>query len=201
MGYSKALPIEEIRRRRFESWRKWKAKKLLNEPDYFNRIKRSWRAPRKHPRLKKTKAQLMENGKVCRKRWWANLPEDRKQIYREKRNALNRKRRAILGVEHFRIKARARNAKRRAMKRSATINPKAIAEWMERAIRNKYATCYYCGRRVKGALVHFDHVIALSKGGLHEVSNLCVACASCNLKKSSKGLKEWQSLPQKFLAL
>ena len=50
-------------------------------------------------------------------------------------------------------------------------------------------TCYYC----KCALdyttpkqVHLDHVIPLSKGGLHTLSNVVWSCASCNSSKSNK---------------
>jgi 5-methylcytosine-specific restriction endonuclease McrA len=43
--------------------------------------------------------------------------------------------------------------------------------------------CRYCRvPLVKGA-THLDHRTPLSRGGAHEPSNVCLACASCNLKK------------------
>jgi len=39
---------------------------------------------------------------------------------------------------------------------------------------------------------HIDHVVPLSRGGLHELSNLVIACAPCNLSKGPKLLSEWR---------
>lgn len=50
--------------------------------------------------------------------------------------------------------------------------------------------CAYCGLVATG--IHIDHIIPLSKGGLDTVSNLTVSCASYNLSKGSKSLKEWK---------
>ena len=43
--------------------------------------------------------------------------------------------------------------------------------------------CYWCGKRRKPTL---DHVIPLSKGGLHVAENVVVSCLSCNSKKQAK---------------
>ncbi|MBB6262140.1 phage FluMu protein gp41 [Paenochrobactrum gallinarii] len=48
--------------------------------------------------------------------------------------------------------------------------------------------CRYCGS-MNGPF-HFDHVFPWSKGGEHTVSNLVVACQTCNLKKKDKTIKE-----------
>ena len=47
--------------------------------------------------------------------------------------------------------------------------------------------CDYCG----AAGEHFDHIIALAKGGVHCVSNLRLACARCNLNKHTKSVTEF----------
>ena len=36
-----------------------------------------------------------------------------------------------------------------------------------------------------------DHVLPLSRGGLHEVNNLVPACRKCNFNKHDKTLEEW----------
>jgi 5-methylcytosine-specific restriction endonuclease McrA len=46
-------------------------------------------------------------------------------------------------------------------------------------------TCYYCAKRI-GGVPHIDHIVPLSKGGRHEVSNLCVSHERCNLSKQAK---------------
>lgn len=45
--------------------------------------------------------------------------------------------------------------------------------------------CYWCGTDCQGSY-HVDHYTPLSKGGLHVISNLVIACPSCNLRKSAK---------------
>lgn len=48
-------------------------------------------------------------------------------------------------------------------------------------------TCRYCGAR--NPLMSVDHVVAVTKGGTDEESNLVAACQSCNAKKNNKPLK------------
>lgn len=38
---------------------------------------------------------------------------------------------------------------------------------------------------------HIDHVIPLARGGMHEIGNLVIACASCNLRKHDRTPDEW----------
>lgn len=53
--------------------------------------------------------------------------------------------------------------------------------------------CSYCPAVVHGKDAHIDHVIPLSRGGKHLLSNLCVSCQPCNNRKYNK-------LPHEFLA-
>jgi len=49
--------------------------------------------------------------------------------------------------------------------------------------------CVICGRSPAvdvGTKLHIDHIIAWSKGGLNELSNLRVLCSDCNLGKGDK---------------
>lgn len=59
--------------------------------------------------------------------------------------------------------------------------------------------CYYCSTRVVG-VPHIDHILALARGGRHEVSNLCVSHKSCNLSKQAKLIAELD-LPQRLLPI
>ncbi|GAA6196674.1 hypothetical protein NBRC116598_21180 [Pseudophaeobacter arcticus] len=49
--------------------------------------------------------------------------------------------------------------------------------------------CVYCGC-IEGPF-HIDHLWPVSKGGSNDPSNLVVSCASCNLSKGGKSLREW----------
>jgi len=67
--------------------------------------------------------------------------------------------------------------------RRARINNcevKATPKIVEEARKNAGDCCYYCGKKGKLTLDHFD---PLSKGGAHCVSNFVFACFSCNSRK------------------
>jgi len=50
----------------------------------------------------------------------------------------------------------------------------------------KESICYWCNLPLDGKVVHLDHFYPLSTGGMHEIYNLVVSCASCNMRKSNK---------------
>lgn len=54
-------------------------------------------------------------------------------------------------------------------------------------------TCQYCGATPTNAILHVDHITAVSNGGTNEMDNLITSCMPCNLGKSSNSL---QSIPQ-----
>lgn len=47
-------------------------------------------------------------------------------------------------------------------------------------------SCFYCHCDLNGVKIHVDHFVPLSKGGLHSISNLVIACEPCNLRKGVK---------------
>lgn len=93
--------------------------------------------------------------------------------------------------------------KRRALERAATVNLLGIRAFVKGVKSKPSAVCYYCQRKVSTAHVHFDHIIALSRGGLHAVENLCVSCSACNMSKGAKPMTEWARtcVPQQLLNL
>jgi len=48
--------------------------------------------------------------------------------------------------------------------------------------------CTYCGRRPPEVVLHLDHVVPFSAGGLTTAENLRTACHECNLGKSATTL-------------
>ena len=93
-----------------------------------------------------------------------------------------------------------RDKRKRAMG-ITTVRFDLIVKWMS-AVRSKpFTVCYYC-RRVRSSLdIHFDHVVPLSKGGAHEVGNLCVSCESCNCSKGARRISQWPQIPEPMLDL
>jgi hypothetical protein len=98
------------------------------------------------------------------------------------------------------VKARARQYK--AIKRGAALgDPKIISQWMSRVRKTPFARCHWCGTKVPGKNVHFDHIVALAIGGPHSIDNLCASCPECNMSKQDKVLSKWIVRGQTFLSI
>ncbi|GAC1353782.1 MAG: hypothetical protein NVS4B11_21890 [Ktedonobacteraceae bacterium] len=52
-------------------------------------------------------------------------------------------------------------------------------------------TCAYCG--AKDVPLQIEHILARATGGTNRVSNLCLACEPCNLKKGTQALQDFVS--------
>jgi len=96
----------------------------------------------------------------------------------EKENARNK----IYLATHPHVVAQ-HNGRRRAAKANAPINDLTAAQWETIKAQFGYR-CAYCGHKVKKLTQ--DHIIPLSKGGSHTMSNIVPACKSCNSKKRDR---------------
>lgn len=74
-----------------------------------------------------------------------------------------------------------------------------INAWMKEVRSKEFARCYWCGTKVRGSDIHFDHVTPLSKGGTHSIGNLCASCSECNLTKHARLVTDWVANGQYFL--
>ena len=78
-------------------------------------------------------------------------------------------------------------------KRRSTVRLRG--EFTKTDIKDLYATqggrCYYCSVDVEGGY-HIEHMTPLSRGGRNDVSNICLACAPCNMRKHTKTAEEFQ---------
>lgn len=133
--------------------------------------------------------------------WAAANPEKRAAIYKRSRqkhaakiqesrrvyNALHREERGAYVVryretEAGRLVAVAASQRRRARKHAAgTVSREDIRRILSAS------HCHICGKRfTKSSPATLDHVIPLSKGGKHEVTNLAAAHKSCNSRKRAR---------------
>lgn len=91
-----------------------------------------------------------------RKRWRDKNPERVKELSK--------------GYSHLRRAAR-----------SGGVPAPVFAAW----VIEQPKICYWCDVKCADDF-HVDHYVPLSKGGPHELHNLVIACAPCNLKKNAK---------------
>jgi len=77
------------------------------------------------------------------------------------------------------------DARRRSQKAQGDSTV-AIGEW----IRDAEKVCYWC-RADCGDGYHVDHYYPLSKGGEHRITNLVIACPTCNVRKNAKDPHEF----------
>ena len=63
-----------------------------------------------------------------------------------------------------------------------TISPELVNQVYER----DGALCSYC--LTSEGPFEIDHIDPVNRGGTHEIDNLCVACRTCNRRKTNKTL-------------
>ncbi len=94
------------------------------------------------------------------------------------------------------------NAKRRAAKMGASLGDVSLIVQWEKSIRAmNWVRCHWCGTKVSGKKVQFDHVVPLSNQGPHSIGNLCASCAECNQRKNARLIAGWVVKDQSFLNL
>ena len=121
--------------------------------------------------------------------------EKRKQIaqHKQKYYVQNRERelaRCKKWAKENPEKAAQKTMKRAAIKKSRTIGCVDYTKILE---RDGYV-CHICGGNVPPEELHFDHIIPLSRGGVHSEENIAVSHAVCNMRKSNKTLDEYLML-------
>lgn len=99
-------------------------------------------------------------------------------------------------IEERELKLRQHEAKRITQKPRKPSPYPPLSEW--RKIREEVflrdgSRCTYCASDGGGFPLHCDHILAVSKGGKHETSNLTTSCIRCNASKGNLSLEEWRA--------
>lgn len=70
-------------------------------------------------------------------------------------------------------------------------SPSAWAELRAAVFERDDYTCQYCGERA--GKLECDHVIPVSRGGHHHITNLITACFTCNRAKRDRTPEQWRA--------
>lgn len=83
-------------------------------------------------------------------------------------------------TEHGKVVRKLCEYKRKSKLNENKINPKEMLELL-----NSYDRCYWCHVSFSDKIIKtFDHYIPLYSGGENIISNIVIACSSCNSKKN-----------------
>lgn len=155
---------------------KWvkSARRNENEKNYRKKTVAKAKAVSRSMRCLKNNAHLIER-KRTRDRIHAKT-----EIGRDQNNMARAK---YIQTEQGRLTAKNAKHRRRTHERRGSIKR---SEWLE--ILKKYRD--RCAKCKSDQKIEMDHIIPLSRGGIHHASNVQPLCRSCNAKK---GNKIWQS--------
>lgn len=82
-------------------------------------------------------------------------------------------------------------AVRRSRLRVGHDNHRVISDWVKKWKNRNKVECFWCRCKFRGDDMHIDHVVPISKGGLHCLQNLVTSCAKCNQRKSARNPEEF----------
>ena len=131
-----------------------------------------------------------ERRKKYEKKYWDERREERREMilksHKSNKDHHKIKRQEYLkteeGIEMYRRQTQTRYARR---KNAFVERVDPVGLYSEQG-----GVCYLCGGSFQFSEMECDHVIPLAKGGLHDKSNLKMACSFCNRSKGAKTLKE-----------
>jgi hypothetical protein len=84
---------------------------------------------------------------------------------------------------------------RRSREKTTPVENKRCREYLKMVRKRSSNVCYFCQLIFKG-VPHIDHVVALARGGRHEIGNLCVSCPDCNFKKNARPASQLTAIHQ-----
>jgi 5-methylcytosine-specific restriction endonuclease McrA len=103
---------------------------------------------------------------------WANANKDKVQVYQTNWRLRNPEKASLF----------------RQIRRARLKDAKLFLVTAKNIKRLMQQNCIYCGCPSS----QVDHIIPLSRGGLHSIGNLAASCKPCNLSKSNKMIMEWR---------
>lgn len=180
---------KEAARRRTREWTKANperakanAKRTYQaHPERAKAAAKAWQNRNPEKRLAAYKRWLRSNpdkAKAASKRWRERNPDKVQALYKSW-VASNRER-----VRELNRKWHAEHPEHRRSRYEATHSSDfTFDQWLELMSEFGYK-CVYCGR--SDVKLTMDHIIPISKGGLHTKDNIVPSCRPCNSKKGAK---------------
>ena len=190
----------ESSRRRSAMFREEHLEELRERSKQYYQEHRDERLSRQSTYRKENREKVLAQKREYRERYPKRVAEQKKRCYLAKREQylerarvyhINHPTRSDWAKKH---PEQSRAIKRRYKVRRAgyeAIGHKIPIRALERVGNKSGWTCLYCGAKCKDNH-HWDHVVPISRSGVHGEGNLVLACPKCNLQKSNKTIMEWR---------
>lgn len=167
---------------------KKRKKYCIDNKELVKQQKRNYYLKNQESVKQKTKDYYRENieqVKIKSKEYRDNnfeiLKEKKKQYNKDNIEAVRARHKKYMQTEKGKIIAKNMKHIRRTAEKNGDVTTKQLKELYQNT-----KVCYWCNCSLKNNDIHLDHYVPIAKGGLHTISNLVLACSSCNKSKSSK---------------
>jgi len=154
-------------------------KYYLKNKEKLNKLAKENYINNKEQKLKVRKEYVEKNPE--------KIKQQQRNWYLKNKDSKNKK--GCEYVKNNKLKHNIASEKRRSNKNNScdkSINEFSILEMME----TQLGKCVYCKIDIKEKF-HIDHIIPLSKNGLHIIQNIQLLCPTCNISKGSKSNDEF----------
>ena len=137
-----------------------------------------------------TVARKRENPELNRQRATKYYRANRLKVLQKLRKRIDDDRAAYNAQRREYYKVHPESARNLGMRRRAQKTNNGMYAILPKEMRRLYGSpCFACG--AVGPMTA-DHIIPLSRGGVHSVGNLIPLCRSCNSSKNDKTWMEWR---------
>ena len=134
--------------------------------------------------------------KQYHKKWYERKKREEPEYFIKKQEKIREWQ--VKYTKEYRIKNRAwyleQKQKRRVREKNGSGLTKEDILFLLKQQKNK---CFYCGKDM-GNSYTIDHKIPLCRNGLNEISNVVIACRSCNVKKGKRTTQEYFEVLRKL---
>lgn len=147
-----------------ENSREYRKKYYSERKEYYKKYKKEYYKNNKEKMNDATKQHYIDN-----KKWYKEYQKE----YRK--------------TEKYKISTKNTNHNRRKQIKNTNKKERITLEQWQEILKLQNNKCIGCGREFNDELKPtLDHIIPLSKGGLHTIDNIQALCQSCNSKKGAK---------------
>lgn len=119
------------------------------------------------------------------RRYWQENPEAKRQARAEWHR--NQWQINYLTNLELRLYTREKSRRRKLQQKKQAVWKISVLQLRTRFLRFSNA-CAYCGSTAE---IQIEHVLPISKGGLHHINNIVPACKACNYSKAAHPMDQW----------